>query len=197
MADIYEINLKTGISIKKLKSMDRQGYLNNTKPDNPEITKMQFTLRKGNRLSALDLVRLIESPDLIFDLGDYAYIAEEQVESLGDAKSEAAEPAIATIIYSASTGHPEQVEALEQWMKQEIPTDREVPHHYLATRALLGVPVHSRRYIAGRIPRAFLNVRGRPSFSSWFTLRPTCYARNATFYHHPKLEFDRLCCITR
>lgn len=40
MADIYEINLKTGISVKKLKSMDRLGFLKTITPENPEITKI-------------------------------------------------------------------------------------------------------------------------------------------------------------
>lgn len=190
MADIYEINLNTGISIKKLKSMHRRGYLKTTNSDNPEIAKMQHTLRKGNRLSVLDLLRLIENPDLVFDLGSYTFTAREQVESLGDAKIEAAKPAIAGVVDLASRDRPAEVEALEQWMKRVIPPDREVPHHYLAVRAVLGVSIHSRRYIAGRVARAFQNVRGKSSFSSWFTLRSTSYARNATFYHRPKLEFD-------
>lgn len=190
MADIYEINLKTGISIKKLKSMDRQGFLNTTKPENPEVAKMLWTLRKGNRLSVVHLVRLVESPDLIHELGDYDFTAREQLRVLGDAKSESAKPAIASAIDLASKDQPKEVEALEQWMKRVIPPDRDVPHHYLAVRALLGVSVHLRPYLAGRIARAFQKVRDRSSFSGWFSPKATRYARNATFYHRPKLKFD-------
>lgn len=144
MADIYEINLKTGISIKKLKSMDRLGFLKATKQENPEVARMEWTLRKGNPLSAPNLVRLIESPDLIFDLGEYISVAEEQIEALGDAKGEAAKPAIAAVIDFASKNWCEEVEALEQWLKRVIPSDRDVPYHYLAVRALLGVRRHAK-----------------------------------------------------
>lgn len=99
-------------------------------------------------------------------------------------------PAIAVVIDYASKDRPEEVEALEQWMKRIIPLDRDVPHHYLAARALLGLTVHSRTYLAGRIARAFQKVRDRSSFSGWFSPKATRYARNATFYHRPKLEFD-------
>lgn len=99
-------------------------------------------------------------------------------------------PAIAVVIDYASKDRPEEVEALEQWMKRIIPPDRDVPHHYLAARALLGLTVHSRTYLAGRIARAFQKVRDRSSFSGWFSPKATRYARNATFYHRPKLEFD-------
>lgn len=135
-------------------------------------------------------MRLIEDPGIICDLGDYAFTARERVKALGDAKSEAAKPAIAVVIEYASKDRPEEVEALEQWMKRIIPPDRDVPHHYLAARALLGLTVHSRTYLAGRIARAFQKVRDRSSFSGWFSPKATRYARNATFYHRPKLEFD-------
>ena len=190
MVDIYEINLKTGISVKKLKSMDRLGFLKTTKPETPEVVKMLWTVRKGNRLSVVHLLRLVENPDLVFELGDYASTAEAQVEALGDAKGEAAAPIIANIVDGASRNEQEAVEALEQWMKREIPYDRDVPHHYLAVRALLGVSVHLRPYLAGRISRAFQNVRERPSFYAWYSFQTTRYARNATVYHRPKFDFD-------
>lgn len=190
MVDVYAINLKTGISIRTLKKMERLGFLKTTKPQNPETARMEWTLRKGNPLSVINLLRLIENPDLIFELGEYTDKAESQVAALGDAKGEAAQPSIATVIDSAARDDPEYVEALAQWMMIAIPLGRDVPHHYLAVRALLGVSVNLRPYLAGRIARAFQNVRETPSFYGWFTFKTTRYARNATFYHRPKFEFD-------
>lgn len=190
MADIYEISTRYNISIKKLRAMERKGVLRTTESEKPELSRILYNLRKGNRLSALHCALLIDDTDLIFDLGGYELSIKQQLEELGDASSEAAPAHIVMRIDSAAKGHPERVEALEAWMKETIPTGKEVSHHYLAVRILLGVKPSMRPFIAKWIARAFLNVRNRKSFSNWYTLREKRFSRNATFYHRPKIDYD-------
>lgn len=190
MADIYQISLKHGLSIKKLKIMERDGFLRTTKSENPEISQMIYTYKKGNNLSAFNLAILIENPDWIAELGSYSKRARKQIAELGDVKGQAANPSIANEIDRAFDKIPEYVAALELSIKNVIPPDREVSHHYVAVRLLLSASVHSRRYVSGRIMGAFQNVKAKPSFADWFTRRPAPYARNATFYHRPKKKFD-------
>jgi hypothetical protein len=190
MSDIYEINLKTGISLKKLRSMKKQGFLSVTIPKNPETSKMLWTLRKGNRLTVLDLVALIENRDSVGELGSYASLAQKQLEALGDAQGEAADLSIVNVIDQASQNKDEWLDVLEQWMKKVIPPNRDVPHHYIAVRAVLGMPQYHRGSAGWQVPKAILNVRDRHSFAGWYTVKATSYAHKATFYHRPKLAFD-------
>ena len=190
MADIYEISLRHNLSIRKLRKMEKAGILRTTESEKPELSKILYNLRKGNRLSAIHCAALIDDADLILDLGEYDYKIRQQLEELGPASSEAAPSHIVMKIDMAAKDHPEQVEELESWMKDAIPTGKEVSHHYLAVRILLGAKASMRPYIAKWLPRAFLNVRNRQSFSNWYSLRKTRFSRNATFYRRPKNNYD-------
>lgn len=190
MANIYEIYNKSDVSLRTLKKLDRLGFLKSDEIENPEIAKMICALQKGNRLSVAHRVMLIDEPPLLFKLGKYARHAKEQLDELGDAKGEAAKPAISFVIDQASRDQLNEVAALGKWMKRIIPADQEVSHHYVAVRALLGVSPDSRNHIAGQINRAFLNVRNSPDFVGWFTLKPTRHGNNVSFYHRPRLAFD-------
>ena len=190
MADIYEISDKYNLSIRKLRKMEKAGILRTTESENPELSKILYNLRKGNKLNAIQCAALIDDTNLIFDLGKYDLAIRQQLGELGSASSEAAPSHIVMKIDMAAKDHPEQVEELEAWMKDAIPTGREVSHHYLAVRILLGAKASMRPYIAKWIPRAFLNVRNKDSFSNWYSLRKTRFSRNATFYFRPKSGYD-------
>lgn len=190
MTDIYEINLKTGISIKKLRSMDRQGFLKTSKPENPEAARMQSVLRKGNRLSTMDLLRLINEPDLVAWLGPYDYIADQQIASLGDVRADAAPSSFQTIIEESYRGGESAIMTLEQWVKDVIPMAGEVSHHFISVRALMSFPKSCYRLGHGWLCPSLVKIRARPSFAGWFTLRPTPDRGNITFYHRPRNNYD-------
>ena len=69
MPDIYHIHNQTGVSIRTLKKLEKTGFLKASICENPVLSKIDSTLRKGNRISAIDLAYLVENPGLIFDLG--------------------------------------------------------------------------------------------------------------------------------
>jgi hypothetical protein len=190
MIDIYEMHLKSGVSIRHLKKLQRLGFLRAIDPENPEIAKMLCTLKKGNPLGALQLTVLAESPSLIWELGRYASKARAQVEALGDVKADTPSPMIAMTLIEAAKREPDLVEVqrLERWMKKVIPVEGEVPHQFLAARALFGMSDSSKPFYAGMAAKAFANVRRRPSFEGWFTIRSASHDRRKTFYHQPTFD---------
>ena len=190
MPDIYHIHNQTGVSIRTLKKLEKTGFLKASICENPVLSKIDSTLRKGNRISAIDLAYLVENPGLIFDLGRNFSKADEQLRELGDPLADVPNATIASTIDFAASGRPESVEKLLSWIKGVIPSDRVVPYTYVAVRAFLSDGPHIRKFMAGRLPKAILNVREHPDFAAWYTLRPTKYGRNATFYHVPKMRFD-------
>ena len=190
VADIYQIHYETGLSVRALKGLERRGYLKLTSAKNPRLSKINVAMLKGNRLSAIDLVYLIENPDIVFDLGDRAERALTQIEKLNDPKADACEPYLAHTVELASKGDPAKIAELAAWMKSKIPASGDVDYGYLAVRILLGISPNLVSYIAGKIPRAFQNVRKTTGFKNWSSKKTNKYGQNATFFHRPTLQYD-------
>lgn len=182
--DIYEISNRSGVSLRVLRKLEKLGVLLVSRPDNPEIEKMQYDLRKGNALTTLQLCALIEDDSLSAYLGDYAGKALEQVKALGNVDKEKASAAIVALVDRAAKDDPAAVLGLVEWMQSTIPSAGDCNHHYLAVRLLLGAGKSLRAYVAGRVPRAFLNCRNTPEFASWFVVRQI-KSRSITLYHRP------------
>lgn len=190
MADIYQIHFETGLSVRALKGLERRGYLKVTSAKNPRLSKINVAMLKGNRLSAIDLVYLVENPDLVYDLGDRADRALTQIEKLNDPKADACEPYLANTVDLAAMGNPDKIAELAAWMRSKIPASGEVDHGYLAVRILLGISPNVVNYVAGKIPRAFLNVRATAGFKDWSSKKINKYGQKATFFHRPMLQYD-------
>ncbi len=170
--------------------LERRGFLKSAAAENPELAQIERTLRRGNHLTAIQLVHLIENPGWLFELGNISFDAERQLEALGDAKRDAAPVEVVVAAHSAAVNKSEDVVVLMEWMKATIPPDGEVSHHYLAVRLLLGDYPNIRHFLVPKVVSAFFRVRNRLVFRTWFTMRPGAKNRRATFYHRPKLEFD-------
>ena len=190
MFDVYKIHLESGIPIGKLRKMEALGYLAGPELSHPSIAEMTYKLKRGNYLTAMQRMHLIENPEWIYLLGHYMHDAEEQLEGLGNAMNEAAPVEAVVAAYGAAKGRSEDVEVLMAWMKSAIPAEQEVTHYYLAVRLLLGDQPNIRHLLFPKIQDAFAKVRFRRAFRDWFSTRLGREGRNATYYHRPKLDFD-------
>lgn len=187
--DIHELAERSGISLRKLRQLDKLGVLK-LEPESEILGKIRFYVGKGRSIPAVELLHLVENPDEIFDLGERAGDAQAQVDALEISDDSAAAPLdVSGSIDLASNNNAAAVDRLEQWAKATIP-GREVPYSFLAVRILLGTSPRLRPYNARRIARALLNVRQRESFADWFTIREI-RGRRVTFYKRPEtLPFD-------
>lgn len=185
--DIYEIANRSGLSLRSLRKLERLGVLDTGKEPAAEMSefeKINYDLRKGNALNSIQLASLVEFPETVDRLGDYAGKAQVQIDALGQCQDEKASAAIVALVDRAAKDDPAAVLGLAEWLQSVIPSKGSVSHHYLAVRLLLGAGKSLRSYIAGRLPRAFLNCRNVEEFAGWSSVveRGT---RRLTNYHRP------------
>ena len=145
---------------------------------------IRATIANGDRLTAAQLVELLENPGGLLELGKYASKAERALAALG--KPQAAPKEVVANIMEAAKGEPEALQILIAWLKSILP-EKPVSHAFIAVRLLLGIPETIRKYEGPRIPRALLNARQHPDFAGWWRVEKHG-ARNVTLY--AKKEFD-------
>lgn len=147
---------------------------------------LRATLAKGNRLTAPQLVELIENRAGLLELGKYAATAQRELDALGKVKGQEAPKAVVANIMEAAKNEPDAVQILVDWLRDVIPAEP-VEHAYLAVRLLLGLPENIRKYEAPRIPRALLNARNHPDLAGWWRLEKSI-SRNRTLYQKNALD---------
>lgn len=163
--------------------------------DNPQWFKatdsafdtIRATIANGDRLTALQLIELIETPAGLLELGKYAAKAEQALAALGNPAGQVAPKEVVANVMEAAKGEPEAVQILVDWLRSIIPATSAVEHAYIATRLLLGIPATIRKFEAPRIPRALLNVRQHPGFAGFWHVEKGV-SRNKTVYQ--KKGFD-------
>lgn len=183
--NIFEISDKAGISVKKLRALDKLGVLRHD-ASTTALDEMRATLKTGNRLNVAQLVHLIENPAGLLELGKYAPKASAQLDELGNATKQAAPREIAAQILEAFEKEPGAVAAVVDWCKSIIPA-HDVGHAYIGARLLLGVPEASRKFEAPRLQRVMMNCRDHPAFAGWWR-KERSVSRNRTIYR--KLALD-------
>ncbi len=148
---------------------------------------IRTSLANGDKLTAAQLVELIEAPAGLLELGKYAGRAEAELSALG--KPQAAPMEVVANIMEAAKGEPEALEILIGWLKTII-GEKPVSHAYIAVRLLLGTPANIRKSEGPRIPRALLNARKQPSFAGYWHLQPVASGknRNITIYQKKMLD---------
>lgn len=189
MANIFEISEETGISLAKLRRMDKKGFLRLDTVENEVVTQLRHYLARNQQMSVKQLMWLIENPSAIIDLGGKAPRARAQLAALGDI-----EPAPSTVtayIGDAARKDAEAVEILSQWLREVLPA-KPVSHAWISVRLLLGTPVggNLRASNISLIPLALMNVRRQASFAGWFEIVPAGETRTTTFYSRPKNLLD-------
>lgn len=163
--NIFELSEKSGISVKKLRLLDKLGGLRHD-ANVTELDTIRDALREGNNLSVAHLVYLIENPAGILELGKYAPKAHAQLAELDNPAKQPAPREIASQILEAFEKEPDACAALIGWFKTIIPA-RPVGHSYIAARLLLGVPENVREFDLPRLRRVMSNCREHPDFAGW------------------------------
>lgn len=185
--NIHEISDKSGIAVRSLRKLETMGVLR-CDPPNEILDSMIYMLGRGQQLTVMQLVTLVEKPEMLLDLGKHAARASAQLDALGEV--EPAPRHIVAEIDDAASGKEAAAMVLAIWLQQIIPENDTVGHHYLAVRLLLGAPENMRKYIYARIPKALLNVRALDRFAGWSSsVSRGGKGSKMTRYHRPK-SFD-------
>lgn len=172
------------ISLSKARKMEKGGWLRVAGSDTA-TDAMRASLSNGDRLTALQLVELIEAPAMMLDLGKYASKAQAELDALGGPRPAPRE--VVANIMEAAKSEPEAVEILIGWLKSVIGSEP-VGHAFLAVRLLLGLPASIRKSEGARIPRALLNARNHPTMAGWWHIQPSTKNRNVTIYQKKLLD---------
>lgn len=186
MPTVHDISREFGISLKKLRRMERRGILNCDAED-PVTASVLYTFRTGNRLTVSQALALLERPALLETLGNKADKARRQLSELGNVKPAPAD--VAANLAGAAAGDPDSVQSVLGWCKETIPPVGEVPHHYLAVRLLMAVPMNLRQYEEKRLPRVLLQCRRSEEFAGWWRTAAV-RSRRVTLYSRPGGGFD-------
>lgn len=181
--NLYEFCDKYGISQRKAKRLEKDGLLSFDVDDTVPLSAMRHSLGKGNALTPMQLIELIENPKSIPMLGRYAGKARDQIADLGDLSQSAAPIEVVAALSDAARGDPEAVHVMCDWLRRVIPS-RPVGHSYVAIRLLLGMQESIRQYEAPRITLAMLHCRKSPKLAGWWRSEPTG-SRKATVYERP------------
>lgn len=187
--NIYEFCEEFKISLGKARKMNKRGVLR-LDGDSEAAGEMRHYLGRGQALPAAHLVKLLEEPALLLDLGRYSDKSEQQIAELGArVKDDAAPREIVAYIGDAAKGDAEAVAVLVEWLKEILPA-KPVPHAFIAVRLLLGLAPSIRKFDVPRIPRALLNCRRHDDFAGYWRTMPAA-GRNITIYSQPaKKDFD-------
>jgi len=181
-ADEFRLSLAKARKIKKRFPQIFDG-------EDSRFDPMRATLAKGNRLTASQLVELIENKAGLLELGKYAATAQRELELLRNPEGQPAPKLVVANIMEAARNEPEAVQVMVNWLRDVIPAHA-VEHGYLAVRLLLGLPANMRESEAPRIPRALLNARNHPDLAGWWRLEKSV-SRNRTVYQRgTKKGFD-------
>lgn len=182
--NIFEFCERYHISLAKARRIakDNPAWFNGT---SSAFDAVRASLANGDRLTAAQLVELIEEPGGLLELGKYASRAEQELAALG--KAQAAPREVVANIMEAAKGEPDALQILVDWLKTII-GDSPVGHAFIAVRLLLGTPASIRKSEGPRIPRALLNARNHPEFAGWWHSGQGIKNRKVTIYQ--KLALD-------
>lgn len=180
--DIHEIALEFGVSLYKLRRMERAGVLVTT-PTNEATGKIRALLSKNQRLSALDLVGLLLEPAILDQLPPkYRTKAKAQLAALGDVPGGSMGPGAATWVVGAAILDPAALNEFVTQLKERIPPGG-CDHSFLACRILWGVPGKRLKEINRYLRVALMNAKRHPGFAGWFEVRD-----GKTFFKNPGPE---------
>jgi len=181
--NIFEFCERYHISLAKARRIakDNPAWFSGT---SSVFDHIRASLANGDRLTAQQLVELLEQPSGLLELGKYAGKAERELSALG--KPLAAPREVVANIMEAAKGEPDALQILVNWLKSII-GDKPANHAFIAVRLLLGIPEGIRKYEGPRIPRALLNARNHPEFAGWWRVEKQG-ARNSTVYQKIMLD---------
>jgi hypothetical protein len=185
---IHEFCAEFHISLRKAQRMEKRGWLRVDTSTTP-ADEIRLSLQRGAKLTAAQMVELIEHPGAVLELGRYSERAQSELEALGNATQEAAPRAVSSVILEAYENDPEAVATMVRWLKGVIPGEP-VGHAYLAVRLLLGVPENVRKYDVPRIQRALMNCRNHPELAGYWRTEKHLSRKRTVYQKGTKESFD-------
>jgi hypothetical protein len=168
--NIYQLSVKTGIPVVKLRKLDKLGALV-TDGETGFLDTLIFHMRGNRVLSVAQLLALLDAPDLLDELGAvrprYASRAREQIAALGDTSTDRAPREVTAAIQGASRGDDDESLIIVEWLKTILPA-APVPHAWIVVRLLLPLNEFMREQAAPLISPALLNARKLPEFAGYW-----------------------------
>ncbi len=197
--DIHDINLEFGISLRKLRRMEKAGVLRVGKSKLPRHWQaVRNDIQKG-KLSSRSIALAYRYPNMVESITDLSrrqrtmikehilaaalpIVVPSPVESV---------PSITGIICGAATEGEKYLERFIQILKTQIP-EQEVGYHYVAVRILL---MCKNEYgLDGAyeyLRRALLKAKDSAEMAGWWHREKTGEgSEHRTIYHRPKIAFD-------
>lgn len=187
--NIFEIAEKFGISIYKLRKLEKAGHLLIDFGESEHGARIRYQMARGQPLTVGQQIEIVEDPSILRELGPYQTKAEKQLATLGDVRGEAAPIEVAAHISDAAMRRDkDSINVLICWMKAVIPVEP-VNHNWLAVRLLMGIPANIRKFDVPRIQYALLNCRKSTDFEGWWRVEKI-KSRKQTLYQRPDVRFD-------
>lgn len=197
--DIYDINLEFGISLKKLRRMEKAGVLRVGKSKLPKHWQMVRSDIKKGKLSSRSIALAYRSPKVVSSIIDLTIsqrtlIAEEI--TAADLPKDVPEPVestptIGSIIHLATISGGHFLDRFVRIVQSVIP-ETEVGHHYIAVRILLMCKnEYDIDYAYQYLRRALLKAKDRPEMAGWWRSEKIGErSERRTIYHRPRAHFD-------
>lgn len=197
--DIHDINLEFGISLRKLRRMEKAGALRVGKSQLAKHWQMvRSDIRKG-KLSARSIALAYRFPKFVPSITDLSIRQQAVIEEhfvAADLPNDVPEPiestpTIGSIIHLAtiSGGH-----FLDRFVRivQSVVPETEVGHHYIAVRILLMCKnEYDIDYAYKYLRRALLKAKDRPEMAGWWRSEKTGErGERRTIYRRPEPVFD-------
>ena len=197
--DINDLNLKFGISLRKLRSMEKAGVLRIGKSQLPKHWQMLRSDIKKGKMSARSIALAYRYPtelDKVTEISSrQRAMVKLQIQAAGLPMAVPSPvdrvPSINAIICGAATEWGDYLERFIQILKTQIP-ELDVGYYYVAVRILLmckneyGID-SAYQYLC----RALSKAKDKPEMAGWWHRENTSEEGvHRTIYHRPKPTFD-------
>ena len=172
MATIYQIHNELGVSLRTLRRIDKAGYLKTTKSKNPDADRIETNLRKGNPLTAPQMLMLCRNRAWLEFFGPYADLADNMIDAMGDIDAEKMPWAISCKLASAADRDPDAIAACAEWLRQHIDANADdyatgQNYAYVAVRLMADIPENLWKLNFGIISRAISQIRAHKALAGY------------------------------
>lgn len=195
--DVYDIRNRFDISMKKLRRMEREGFLRVGKSSIPKYWQLVRTdIRKG-KMSARSTALAYRYPDklesfMALTSADRRLIERHirETEIPPNFPPVVSNPKISTIIYAADIREEPYFRRFISMLQGIIP-NRPVGYQFVAVRLLLMCETDFQIDLAAKsLQRALMNAREDPTMLEWAHREPTGDGKFRMVFHRPNQTYD-------
>lgn len=188
--DIHECNERYGITLKKLRRMERDGILKIEQQKTPNWWRqVLIDIRKG-KMSARSIVLAFRYPEKLEKLSSFTRAERRIIDSSFDTsevmKQSVKAPYLGGLVFGAAEDNDILLKHFITTLKNLIP-DRDVRYAYVAVRLLLTCDTDRQiQDMSEKITRALSNAKDSSLMNGWWHLEPGPYGTKYTVYHTPR-----------